>query len=316
MLIAWKLIITTLVIYAAYHFIDFKSLINNFSSITLPWIIVLLILATLDRIIMGVKWQHLINLLEIKVPIFETIKIYYKASFLSYSFPSSLTGDAYRSYAVNKVDPSLSKILSTIVVEKIIAILSSGLLACIGIAHISQKLVNTNLSSITWFIPAILFILIIVFYFSLSSSFIKTLLNKIPIKSIHKIANKLYSAYEIFSNFKLGLLANFFIAKVEHIIQYLIIYLCALAMQVDINVFELLGIIAIAQFIRKFAILIEGWALGEFIMVASCVAIGINQTDALAFSLLSHGIVLIASLPGAILLFYDNFSKKEANSIN
>lgn len=307
--LAWKLLIISIVIIAAYVFIDFKSLINTYTLVTLPWIIILILLATLDRIMMAVKWHLLIRLIDIKISLAQAIRIYYEASFLTHVLPSSLTGDAHRAYTANKISSKLSKILSSIFAEKFIAIISSGLLACVGIILLHGILKDTKFNSLIWLIPAIFSFVLAIFLYTLLSKKAKLLIEIIPIKSIKKIGTKLYTAYELYAQNKIGLLANFFLAISEHLLQYSVFYFSALALQINFSPLELIGILAITQFVRKFAIILEGWFLGEFFTIAGCVLIGINQTDALAFSLLRHATLILAALPGSYFLLLNNSKK-------
>lgn len=306
--LVWKISIISFVLLAAYYFIDFKNLVDTLSQLTLPWIIALVSIATVDRFLMGFKWHHLTSLLQINFNLRAAIRIYYEASFLSYVFSTSLTGDAYRGYAANQIDPGLSKIVSSIFVEKIIAILSAGLLACVGLILLRPILQNTNLNFLAWLIPLLFFISLIVFVYSLVSQNINKLIEFIPVTLVHKYTKKLYSSYEKYSGEKKGLMTNFFLALLEHSIQYSIVYVSALALNIHLSPIELISIIAITQFIRKFAIILEGWTLGEFLTIAGFVAIGVNQTDALAFSLLYHAVVLAASIPGGFFLARTKFS--------
>ena len=96
--------------------------------------------------------------------------------------------------------------------------------------------------------------------------------------------------------------ANLCLAFAEQTLQILILYLCALAIGVDVSAWLLVSVLTVSQFLRKFAIVLEGWALGEFVVVLTCALAGIDQTQALAFSLLGHVVGMVVSLPGAALM--------------
>ena len=88
---------------------------------------------------------------------------------------------------------------------------------------------------------------------------------------------------------------------VEQTVQVLMWLTAALAIGVATPVTTLFAVISVSQCVRKFAMLLDGWLLGEFSMVMIGVLFGVPQTQLLAFSLLAHASAVVASLPGAFL---------------
>lgn len=84
-------------------------------------------------------------------------------------------------------------------------------------------------------------------------------------------------------------------------VTILLWFVAALAIGVEVSLVTLFAALSVAHCLRKYAIILEGWLLGEFTMVMIASLFGIPQSQALAFSLLAHASAVVAALPGAVL---------------
>jgi len=137
----------------------------------------------------------------------------------------------------------------------------------------------------------------------------------VPQKKIKSLINKLHEAYAVYSNHAGQLLINWCMALLENSLQVLLLYLSARAIDLDVSSIQLIGILALSQLLRKIALILEGWMLGEAAVVVTCALIGIDQTQALAFSLLSGAAIIVSTLPGLITLLLPS-SRGRRQSIN
>lgn len=298
----WHGAVIALVVLAAWKYIDFRTLINALSAIQPTFILLIFLVITFDRFVMTAKWSQLLRAISLNIQFRVVLSAYYQSTFIGRIIPSSLSGDILRGYIVTRKVVAWERVLGSMVMEKSIGILASAALATIGVLILSTKLQQEGLTFIIFAIPTIAAMTALGFFFSLSERIGTTLLGFVRWERMRRPLTKLHKAYCLYNGQWKKLLINFFLALGEQALQIFYLWLCAIAINVDVPLMILVPALALSQFLRKAAIVLEGWALGEFILVLTCVLVGIDQTQVLAFSLLSHAIGILASVPGGILL--------------
>lgn len=108
-----------------YRIFDWKQVGQAFQNVSIGYFLIVMIVIMGDKIIMGMKWNILLNLYNVSVPYYVPIIAYLKGMVFPLFIPSNVGIDIYKAYHLKKYDNSLSKIISSIVVERIIGILSS-----------------------------------------------------------------------------------------------------------------------------------------------------------------------------------------------
>jgi hypothetical protein len=83
----------------------------------------------------------------------------------------------------------------------------------------------------------------------------------------------------------------------------------ALELNLDTPLPILASIIAVTEFIRRIAIVLDGWGLATALQLFMYSLVGIAIEHGLLIALLSHAVYLIASLPGGILILTDRWGK-------
>ena len=299
----WHGLIIVFVAAAAWKYIDFAGLMNSLVDVQPTFIFLIFLLITIHRFVMAWKWFQLIRAIKIAVSFVVVLNAYYQAAFIGRISPTSLSGDVLRGYLVTRQTEAWEPVLGSMVVEKAIGVLASVMFATVGVFVLSGELQREGFSFIILAIPTVGILSLLVFYLSLSESLGARLLNVVRWEKINRPLTKLHKAYCLYNEQRRILLVNFCLTLGEQALLVLYLWVAAMAIGVEITPWVLIAALALGQFLRKIAIVLEGWVLGEFILVSTCVLAGIDQTQALAFSLLSHAIGILASIPGGILMF-------------
>ena len=103
---------------------------------------------------------------------------------------------------------------------------------------------------------------------------------------------------------------NFLIALFETGLQLAIMCGVALALDLDIPLPLLASIIAVTEFVRRVAIVLDGWGLATALQIFMYGLVGISGAQALLIALLSHAVHFIASLPGGVLMLTDRWGER------
>ncbi len=306
----WHAVIVVVACLAAWRFIDFSQLIISLKNVSLLTIVTVLLLVTADRMLMAFKWLALLRIVDILPRFGRVLSIYYQAAFISRIMPTALAGDILRGYLIADFAHGWEKIVGSMLIEKIMAILSSIGLAIIGSLFLIQQLQGEGVPYFPYMLILAVFSILLLFQLSFTDWLRELLIRLLPLKTVHAYLRKFHGAYQQFKHHRTALVVNFSMALIENGLQVLIIYVCAVGIGTDASALRLLSALAISQFLRKIAMIVEGWVLGEMIVVLTCSLAGIDQTQALTFSLVSYAIRFLAISPGGLLLFLNRKSGK------
>jgi glycosyltransferase 2 family protein len=298
--IAWHGLVLALIFYAAWRFIDFDEFRAALTSVHWPWLVLLLVLATIDRFLMAGKWLQLLRYVKSTATFAAVLSAYYQVGFMQRFIPSSLSGDALRAFHISRQFQGTSGMFATMVVEKLVAMIAAIVLALIGLGLVLTQHFEVEQSWLYILVPVLLLTVMVALRLSLHRPLAEWAIRLTPAR-IQVPLGRMYDHYESFRQAPQLLAWHFFYCMVEQVVQVLMWLVAALAIGVETPLITLFAALSIAQCIRKFAVILEGWLFGEFTMVLICSMFGIPQSQALAFSILAHACAVIAALPGAFL---------------
>jgi uncharacterized protein (TIRG00374 family) len=296
------ILVAVLVVLGAWYYIDFKELIAALSKPDALSLFLLLFVATADRFVMAAKWHHLLSVAGARLSYFVVLRAYYEAAFVARVTPIAMGSEVLRAYTVAKAVGQWRLVLGSMVVEKAIAVVSTAFLATIGSLIIFDTLAANKLALIPPTLGLVSITSALVFILSMSPKFGRLIIKITPYAKIKTAVSKLHDTYALYAQFTGQLIINWFLAIVENSLQILTLFLSANAIGVEFDSLSLLGILTMSQFLRKMALVLEGWMLAEASVVVICAILGIDQSQALAFSLLAGATIIVSTIPGLILL--------------
>ena len=291
-----------------YFFVDLEKFIDDLNSISLFSAIILIIAVTIDRFMMAMKWMHLCSALNMTSSYFQFLKIYYVTTFLGNWLPISIGGEVYKAARLSRFEKS-QDVLASMFVEKIIGFFSSLTFAWSGLFYITFNLSNENLVTLFYILTGFTVTAIIVIWASLHSNIQEIFLKLLDRFKIGKYIRELSTAYSSYKDHSEVLILNFLIALFECALQLAIMCGVGLALNIDIPLPLLVSIIAVTEFIRRIATLLDGWGLATALQVIMYTLVGINAEQALLIALLGQAVYVVAGLPGGFLLLTDRWDK-------
>lgn len=291
-----------------YFAIDLETLISNLNKISLPAVIILIIVATVDRFTMAIKWMHLCSALHMNASYFQFLKIYYVASFLGYCLPTSIGGEVYKAARLSRIEKS-HDVLASMFMEKIVAVFSTVSFAWAGVLYITFNLSSENSSTLFYILTGFTIAALLTTWASFHSAIQEKIIKLLSRFRIAKYIEKLTTAYSGYKNHRQIIFWNFLIAIFETALQLSIMCGVGIALNIDISFPLLASIIAVTEFIRRVAIILDGWGLATALQIFMYSLVGITVENALLIALLSHAVHFIASTPGGILMLTDRWGK-------
>lgn len=298
-----------LLAFIIYFTVDLETFIEHLHKISLSAAIALIIVATLDRFTMAIKWMHICSALNMTTSYFQFLKMYYVATFLGYCLPTSIGGEVYKAARLSRFEKS-HDVLASMFMEKIIGIFSTVSFAWAGVLYITFNLNNESSSTLFYILTGFTVTALLVSWASLHPTVHEKIIKLLGKFRLRKYIEKLTNAYSEFKNHQQTLFWNFLLAIFESALQLAIMCGVGLALNIDIALPLLASIIAVTEFIRRVAIVLDGWGLATALQIFMYSLVGITTEHALLIALLSHAVHFIASLPGGALMLTDRWDRR------
>lgn len=300
---------------------DIEQLKNSLVNANYFYLFLAIIIITVDRIVMGLKWKILLKVKQINISLLKATKIYYIANFLGLFLPPTIGTDFVRAYYIPKNEGSVQDILASIIVERYLGFLGiffAGLLGCIYfIEYIEYDSFNKL------FIIALSLVIIgtSVFIVSFNIKLINWLKNifrplgkRNIFKKILPVLKKLMDSYAYYRNHKTFLIISMALTFLEIFLVILWSYVVAIALNVDVSFTYFIAFIPIILFLVRLPITIDGFGINEGSYIYFLSLVGVTEALSFGVGLINHIITIVAILPGGIFYATDKsikgFSKK------
>ena len=303
--LGWGLAIFILL--GCFLFLDIGAMQAALAEMSAFDIIVILLIFTADRMLMGYKWSLLLRIVDAGLPHWQVIKLFYQGSLSGVFMPSHVGGDILRAHWASKANGKTNESYASLVMERLLGLLSAVNWAIAG-----------GLFCVLWLQPdtawlwvplAILGFVAAngVFFLSLQEGVHRAILQFLAGRGgkfgkIAGILHKFYEAYSRFSQDTRGLLVNLGLTAIEHGLQMLSFFAIAMAIGVEAGIVLFIAATAVQMLLFRIPIAPDGWGVGELTAIAVYGVIGIAAEQAFTISFLGHIFVLIALLPGLLFL--------------
>lgn len=127
-----KLIFVLALIAFLASLVDPQELWRLLTHISLPLFSIVVLIALLDLVFMGLKWNILLDTFQVKVSNYGTVMAYLRSRIFAFIAPSTLGVDTYKVYFLKKYyNCPIAPVTSSIIVERAL-----GLLSSLGIASL------------------------------------------------------------------------------------------------------------------------------------------------------------------------------------
>jgi len=308
------------------YWIDLDQLWHTLLNANLLFLGLALVITTVNRILMALKWNVLLRAQGIYLSWYEVTKIYYTSSFLGVFLPPTVGLDAVKTYYVTtKTGDSVPRVLSSILIERVLGMLTLLIYGIIGgvIFVTMYAYVELEIMNLLW-----MFILLAVlgagtFVLSLSKSLSSRVLKVFErfqdkSKYLKKTAGqleRLYRSYQIYSR-KKGTLAVFVVLTcVENALPIVRSFIIAIALHAYVPLSYFFVIVPIALLLIRLPISFDGFGIHEGVFVYFLALIGISKDVGFSIGLTNHLVFLIALLPGWVFYLSGGMYKKTTEGL-
>jgi len=242
----------------------------------------------------------LLHALELRPPLSRIVTAFSGGLFFNMILPSTIGGDVARAYSLFSHTKEASKIVATVILDRL-----SGFLAVTFIAILSYAFGHSYINSplIGWiilFIASIfIFISLLLFSRYISEKFC-AFLRLLRLKKIEAVWLKIFNALSLFRDKKGVLFRNFLISLLIQGTLVIIFYLIALSLRANTKVIYFFVIVPIIQVISTIPITIGGLGLRDASAVLFFSKVFIPSEIAVSISLISFLFLVIVGVAGGI----------------
>lgn len=298
-----QLVISIGIIVFLLRIINPNRVITLLKDINLWFFILLLLLVTFDRIFMSYKWYLLMKAKGIKVSIRDAIRVYYIGTFASFFLPTTVGGDLVRVYKLHSESQEGAKVLSSVIIERMLGFIASGLVAVFGVMFLIYML-ELNVWYFFWFALFVFIFFVILFLLSFSIHRVvgKNVKDWMKRFSVFLKIKKIYAIYTEYKNRKILLFIFILLSCLEQLAAVIGNYLASIALGLSIPFVYFLAIIPVVQLFNRLPISFNGIGVNEGLMVYFFSLLHLQKTDAFTIGLLGHIAILLSVVPAIIYL--------------
>lgn len=305
--------------------VDINKVIHNLSSTNIFLFIIGIIFFPLVIVTGSFRWYFLIRKTN-KISFLFVLKHYWIGLGLGYFVPSSIGWDFYRVTTIGKINNNYLTNIVIIVYEKLIAFITCGTIIFIFIPFLNLKLSSNqnNIFNTIFIFFFIALVLIVIFFLSFRSKFIKEKLKWLIEKTLLKFEKvtkiKIYTNTNLIGsgiiNIKFtDLLITFFFSFLIQFFSALATQLFFLSVNMNISIFVNLFVTSVLFIIFVLPISFGSIGVREISYITMYGIFSVLPEVAVTISILTFLGVILNSSIGLIILFFDNLKNKKSKNL-
>ena len=303
--LGWALAIVILV--GCLLFIDPTEIAAALRRLSPQELAVLLLLASLDRILVGLRWGVLLRLAGVRLPLARAVRLFYQASFVGVFMPTHLGGDLLRAWWAVREGGAGHPVAASLVMERLLGLLSAANWAVVGAVVLAASRAPEH----AWALAGLGLLAALagnlLFALSLSGrthAVVRRGLRRLGRSGPARLLQHFYAAYALYGREPKGLLLGAMLALAEHGVQMLLILAIALSIDVAASPPALLAAATLFLFLVRLPLAPDGWGVAELSAVGLLGLAGVGAASAFSVSLVNHVVLMLALAPGLLLMLF------------
>lgn len=281
-----KILVTFGLLIYAFSKFSITDSIEVIKSANFSWFGIALLLNIITVLLQGHKWHYINRYLGLDIPYIETQKLNWISNFYGFFTPGKLGGDAYRYISLNRNPSNSSKAISFIstVIEKLSTLYAVFMLGALSAFYVDYVYSDIELSLLIYLFIISVFIILLVFIFYKQ---IKGWINNVQMQNkwIKKVIGLLELIFDQ-QNLRKTSFIVFIYSLTYQIVSSVIVYVCSIALSMNISFFDILLVFSISTLVTALPISISGIGVRETIYITLLGAMGEGSTSSLSLSIL------------------------------
>jgi uncharacterized protein (TIRG00374 family) len=273
----------------------------------------ILITANLDRILMAYKWNLLLRSRGIRLPLWEVIGAYYKASFWGSLFLPTIGVDAVRSFEVIRKTKRPEDTVSSVIVERALGLIATALVSLFGL-YLFVEYIDPNGQGNLYRLLLFLSCIVLLFLLSFRLNWVAARIGQFPWlgNCLGEKFTGFLTSYHEFSRNRQVLLIFLFWSILEQFSPVIDTYLVSRALHMHIPWITFVMFMPVIMMVIRLPISFDGFGVREGLAVYLFGLAGVPQAQAFLLGFIPSIIARIAVAP---LTLYFFLSSKDTRNI-
>lgn len=312
-----RVVLIAAAIYALWRWVDWARVWAALSTMSPAALLIAVALASTDRVLMGFKWRQLVRAAGGSLRLRDATNIYYQTCFTDLVLPNVFASEGLRVYLGRRLGIPLALLLGSMAIERMIAAAVAIVLAGAGLlylaAEVEPQMRRTFLEIIAATAVVAVLGLLAVWWTPLHRVAGRVVRDRVSPK-FFQLLKKISASLVAYRGQPATLAINLGLAIAENILQIVNFYVIGRGLGIRVPVLPFFAAIAVTALVRRVAMHVEGKALGEGAAVVMFALLGIQKDAAVALTFAHYALWLLASLPGAYLLFRSGVKIRDLES--
>lgn len=294
-----------LLLYLLYR-ADFSAIWDALKTASPVWVLVAFCLHPIGFWLTAIRWKMLLAARGAQLSTWYLVRSVLLGIFFNNFLPSTVGGDVYRAYDTAAQVGSKTESMTVVVVERLTGIFALGVFALFALVFGFSHFGNIP---IIWLALVGLLAVFILFLLSMNHTVAKTVkaifehpeLVKIPfLPKVQRKLKQIYDALCVYKRNRRVMIIAFIVALFLQINVILHYYLIAHALALSVPVMYFFLIIPVVTVVLMVPVFINGIGGREAAFILLLGAFGVTSSQAIAFSWVAFGMILIQGIAGGI----------------
>ena len=266
------------------------------------FVLLVLIVSTLDRALMTFKWLRLLGARGVRLPFLQGMKIYCASMVWGLFLPSTVGADAIRAFSASRAGLDSNQVVSSIIIERMVGFLSALLLGLLSLTLLYLLgVLDSGFVFVWWGAVAVMVGGIIVFAASFSQNAFDLLhgriLHRFQGNRIARRLREFHSTYRTYQDNKRNLSSFFVLTFGEQLLTILNSWLVAQGLGIEVDLLFVAGAVPLAILVSRVPVSVNGLGVYDGVFMLLMSLHGVSPAEALAIVLASRVLQVISWLP-------------------
>ena len=258
------------------------------------------------------RWRIIVGALGGKILAKKAFFLVWIGMFFNQALPSNLGGDSMRIWMFCRHDGVLKRAVGSVLLDRVAALVGLATVVTLTFPLAAQFIDDMTVLAILAFLVAAIFIGLLAFLWL--DRFMVLFARLLPLRFYQSITSfvkdsRIVLAPRHYGPYILGLsIAN-------QVLGVLVMFALAQGLSIDVEISALLVLVPPVILVSLLPISFAGWGIREGAMIAMLGTVDVAPENALALSVAFGFLMLILSLPGALIWFLSENRKSAADNL-
>ena len=284
------------------YVVDGREVLGILHRFETKYLVLAIIVVTLDRVLMTFKWTLLLRAQGYRLPLLQGVMIYCTSMVWGLALPTTVGADAIRAVMVTKRGFNGTDVVTSIVIERMVGfvlalalgLVSLGILRTLGV-------LDARFDTALYLGVAMLVGVTALLAAALDEKLVARVVARLPrairdSKVMHYL-DRFAAAYRSLGGARSTIAQFGALTVLEQLLSVIVPWTLARGLGVDVDLLLLLGVLPISTLLSRLPISFDGLGVFEAVFIGLLVLAGVDAEAALAIAISARIIQLFAFLP-------------------